>query len=69
MFHLVRSTTNAIGWIKASEHLGYTWFVEYELRHINNSMVDLGHERIFSVMLVYSGQFNFYPFLFVMTLC
>jgi hypothetical protein len=57
MFHLVKYTTNVIGWVKAPQEPGQSWFNKHELRIYQNLMVDFGHEHIFTVMLASRGQF------------
>jgi hypothetical protein len=63
--HLVRNMTIAIGWLTTSEH---TWFDKHELRQIMNLIADLEHPYIFMAMLASTGEFNFCPILFVITL-
>jgi hypothetical protein len=59
MFYLVRNTTIAIGWLTTP---GHTWFNKHELRQIKYLMGNLGHHHIFTMMLVFAGQFKNYPF-------
>jgi hypothetical protein len=54
MFHLVRNTATAIGWLTM---LGYSAFDKHELRQIKHLMGDLGHPHIFTVMLASAGQY------------
>jgi hypothetical protein len=59
MFHLVKNTVTAIGWLMIPEH---SWFGKHELRQIKHLMGDLGHLYIFTVILAFAGQFKIYPF-------
>jgi hypothetical protein len=52
MFRLVKNTATAIGWLTTHVH---SWFGKYELRQIKHLMGDLGHQHIFTTMLVSDG--------------
>jgi hypothetical protein len=61
MFHLVRNTVTAIGWLMM---LGHSTFRKHELRQIKYLMGDLDHPHIFIAMLASARKyFNLCVFL------
>jgi hypothetical protein len=54
MFRLVKNTVTVIGCLTTP---GHSWFGKYELRQIKHLMSDLGHPRIFTVILASAGQY------------
>jgi hypothetical protein len=59
MFHLVKNTPTAIGWLTTP---GHSWFDKHELRQIKHLMGKLGHPHIFTAMLASVGQYLIFPF-------